>query len=151
MSLKSFSGFPLHLGENPNCQEVSRVLGNIVLPISPPLSCSPTMLPLRQPSFPCWALACTLPSAETLFPVIFKKIIYLFNFTFRLHSAARGILVPRSGMVPMTPEVEAWSLNHRESLLLWSLYDWLLPSQVLKEIILDHLILYIPPKSLLHC
>ena len=54
-------------------------------------------------------------------------------------------------MDPMTPEVEVWSLNHWESLLLWSLYDWLLPIHVFKEIFLDHLILYTPPKSLLPC
>ena len=37
------------------------------------------------------------------------KIFYLFGYT---TMDACGILVPRSGMEPMTPAVEAWSLNH---------------------------------------
>ena len=35
-----------------------------------------------------------------------------FVFTFWLHRAAGGILVPQPGIQPAPPAVEAWSLNH---------------------------------------
>ena len=42
----------------------------------------------------------------------FPEFLSSFFSLFWLHHAARGILVPRPGIEPVPPAVEAWSRNH---------------------------------------
>ena len=66
------------------------------------LTCScPTFLPCS--SFLQALFSCVLP---------FSRVNILFFFFFWPHGAACGILVPRPGIKPVPPALEAQSLNH---------------------------------------
>lgn len=51
------------------------------------------------------------PGADQAGTSIFFKN-YLLTLIFWLHYVACGVLVPRSGVTPVPPALEAWSLNH---------------------------------------
>ena len=52
------------------------------------------------------------PGHQSFVVVVVLGFFKIDLYSFWLHREACGILVPRPGIKPMSPEVEAWSPNH---------------------------------------
>ena len=56
---------------------------------------------------------CNLTNMQGELPLRRTRLLEIYNFLFFwLHCTACEILVPLSGIEPILPELEAWSLNH---------------------------------------